>query len=132
MIRRPPRSTRTDTLFPYTTLFRSPSFPKPRVSLSTKWRSGSNRASCVKYEPFALSLSKGRSFFEPSKRRTVLRQAQHERNWGDADLTHGAPRSAPRLHQDRFRRQDKVEAGDDLRSEGRRGGQEGGNPWRWQ
>src|SRR3546814_9737953 len=25
MVRRPPRSTRTDTLFPYTTLFRSPS-----------------------------------------------------------------------------------------------------------
>src|SRR3546814_8430011 len=33
MIRRPPRSTRTDTLFPYTTLFRSPGvevgFPPP-------------------------------------------------------------------------------------------------------
>src|SRR3546814_966621 len=27
MIRRPPRSTRTDTLFPYTTLFRSPTPP---------------------------------------------------------------------------------------------------------
>src|SRR3546814_20806020 len=27
MIRRPPRSTRTDTLFPYTTLFRSQSAP---------------------------------------------------------------------------------------------------------
>src|SRR3546814_17990795 len=27
MIRRPPRSTRTDTLFPYTTLFRSPLRP---------------------------------------------------------------------------------------------------------
>src|SRR3546814_1931024 len=27
MIRRPPRSTRTDTLFPYTTLFRSPRRP---------------------------------------------------------------------------------------------------------
>src|SRR3546814_10528888 len=26
MIRRPPRSTRTDTLFPYTTLFRSPGY----------------------------------------------------------------------------------------------------------
>src|SRR3546814_2900520 len=26
MIRRPPRSTRTDTLFPYTTLFRSPHY----------------------------------------------------------------------------------------------------------
>src|SRR3546814_18069102 len=30
MIRRPPRSTRTDTLFPYTTLFRSPA-PWPRT-----------------------------------------------------------------------------------------------------
>src|SRR3546814_18890844 len=30
MIRRPPRSTRTDTLFPYTTLFRSDGFPLPR------------------------------------------------------------------------------------------------------
>src|SRR3546814_2556740 len=35
MIRRPPRSTRTDTLFPYTTLFRSPrtlftNWPRPR------------------------------------------------------------------------------------------------------
>src|SRR3546814_4392221 len=29
MIRRPPRSTRTDTLFPYTTLFRSPSLERP-------------------------------------------------------------------------------------------------------
>src|SRR3546814_9151833 len=28
MIRRPPRSTRTDTLFPYTTLFRSPHYFK--------------------------------------------------------------------------------------------------------
>src|SRR3546814_6560166 len=28
MIRRPPRSTRTDTLFPYTTLFRSPCTPR--------------------------------------------------------------------------------------------------------
>src|SRR3546814_3560583 len=29
MIRRPPRSTRTDTLFPYTTLFRSQYFGEP-------------------------------------------------------------------------------------------------------
>src|SRR3546814_13374337 len=29
MIRRPPRSTRTDTLFPYTTLFRSAGIPIP-------------------------------------------------------------------------------------------------------
>src|SRR3546814_18248011 len=32
MIRRPPRSTRTDTLFPYTTLFRSQLSPRPAVN----------------------------------------------------------------------------------------------------
>src|SRR3546814_9014034 len=36
MIRRPPRSTRTDTLFPYTTLFRSRRAPTRRRA----WRSG--------------------------------------------------------------------------------------------
>src|SRR3546814_3520080 len=34
MIRRPPRSTRTDTLFPYTTLFRSSATRPLEVSLS--------------------------------------------------------------------------------------------------
>src|SRR3546814_10236556 len=33
MIRRPPRSTRTDTLFPYTTLFRSRRADNPRASM---------------------------------------------------------------------------------------------------
>src|SRR3546814_1838108 len=33
MIRRPPRSTRTDTLFPYTTLFRSDMFAPPQVGV---------------------------------------------------------------------------------------------------
>src|SRR3546814_12202755 len=32
MIRRPPRSTRTDTLFPYTTLFRSSRLRCPRAA----------------------------------------------------------------------------------------------------
>src|SRR3546814_9376931 len=42
MIRRPPRSTRTDTLFPYTTLFRSvvPALaPVPQAGLHTRQRS---------------------------------------------------------------------------------------------
>src|SRR3546814_1023689 len=38
MIRRPPRSTRTDTLFPYTTLFRS------RAPASRSWPRRSDRA----------------------------------------------------------------------------------------
>src|SRR3546814_14804653 len=43
MIRRPPRSTRTDTLFPYTTLFRS---------FGAWWR----RAAGALAEPFAVSM----------------------------------------------------------------------------
>src|SRR3546814_2880300 len=39
MIRRPPRSTRTDTLFPYTTLFRSPCWRGSRCSRSVGGRS---------------------------------------------------------------------------------------------
>src|SRR3546814_11697256 len=39
MIRRPPRSTRTDTLFPYTTLFRS------KGGIDAKWTDGEARQS---------------------------------------------------------------------------------------
>src|SRR3546814_2148421 len=52
MIRRPPRSTRTDTLFPYTTLFRSP------VSLST-----SRLSSSSSLPKFGLSSSTSSSYF---------------------------------------------------------------------
>src|SRR3546814_8339414 len=41
MIRRPPRSTRTDTLFPYTTLFRSESKARPKgmtTGTATGWK----------------------------------------------------------------------------------------------
>src|SRR3546814_4556251 len=47
MIRRPPRSTRTDTLFPYTTLFRSAGewLPAPRCWPATPARPSCPRAS---------------------------------------------------------------------------------------
>src|SRR3546814_9627776 len=38
MIRRPPRSTRTDTLFPYTTLFRSAEHRRPPRRPRQIWR----------------------------------------------------------------------------------------------
>src|SRR3546814_3509566 len=41
MIRRPPRSTRTDTLFPYTTLFRSASRSAPKEARSGRGSSPS-------------------------------------------------------------------------------------------
>src|SRR3546814_7247258 len=42
MIRRPPRSTRTDTLFPYTTLFRSKG---AGVRVPAAWRAANTRSS---------------------------------------------------------------------------------------
>src|SRR3546814_4703583 len=59
MIRRPPRSTRTDTLFPYTTLFRSP-----------RWRSAAAR-SILAPCPQWISMAR------PSGR-----NLQHERSGG--------------------------------------------------
>src|SRR3546814_10364612 len=46
MIRRPPRSTRTDTLFPYTTLFRSARVPATRRPASTACPA--NACSCAR------------------------------------------------------------------------------------
>src|SRR3546814_9007375 len=48
MIRRPPRSTRTDTLFPYTTLFRSVAYAKKNptaVSFASGGKGTSNQLS---------------------------------------------------------------------------------------
>src|SRR3546814_2595850 len=50
MIRQPPRSTRTDTLFPYTTLFRSVLFasvdaPSQSATIERYWSDGSSDSS---------------------------------------------------------------------------------------
>src|SRR3546814_5947314 len=55
MIRRPPRSTRTDTLFPYTTLFRSTSDRNSRL------RSPSRNPVVHQAAPLKISRSQGRS-----------------------------------------------------------------------
>src|SRR3546814_19926109 len=47
MIRRPPRSTRTDTLFPYTTLFRSPPRHAELVSASMNTAFAGSRPTAV-------------------------------------------------------------------------------------
>src|SRR3546814_5996062 len=55
MIRRPPRSTRTDTLFPYTTLFRS----GPRRSSCSPWCARSRRrreSACARSEEHTSEL----------------------------------------------------------------------------
>src|SRR3546814_3117522 len=54
MIRRPPRSTRTDTLFPYTTLFRSQAEMLPRL-IGDELRVGQNQL-CLFHRPVQPSL----------------------------------------------------------------------------
>src|SRR3546814_3693439 len=60
MIRRPPRSTRTDTLFPYTTLFRSQAHPEigDRDDLADALNEG--RRWYVEREPAEYSSAKNR------------------------------------------------------------------------
>src|SRR3546814_11137522 len=77
MIRRPPRSTRTDTLFPYTTLFRSAggsSAPPDAGSFHTSTRSDHERV-CVaaQREPPLASAVRRHHAFAAHGERSPLR-----------------------------------------------------------
>src|SRR3546814_20317336 len=61
MIRRPPRSTRTDTLFPYTTLFRST--PNSSAQVGMLYASGDDRRDSG-YSLFYLGINIG-AFLAP-------------------------------------------------------------------
>src|SRR3546814_1993374 len=79
MIRRPPRSTRTDTLFPYTTLFRS---PRPRRCLPASLPRGNAGMSAepllqVEHLTVDYRLPRRRLFEAPPRHRAL----------GDVSLT---------------------------------------------
>src|SRR3546814_4278048 len=74
MIRRPPRSTRTDTLFPYTTLFRSPSachFCKTAIKSSVVCRSTAEKGSSS--SKVSASCSNNRSEEHTSELQSLMR-----------------------------------------------------------
>src|SRR3546814_20318314 len=75
MIRRPPRSTRTDTLFPYTTLFRS---PDRAGNLPVAGRAG-ERAVVLQYRVLHRARVAGRTGLERGASRPAARpaRAQH-------------------------------------------------------
>src|SRR3546814_4197771 len=62
MIRRPPRSTRTDTLFPYTTLFRSGAPPAPAPAEAAATRSSSPESQRLR-RAFAARQAGGQGSF---------------------------------------------------------------------
>src|SRR3546814_5450912 len=88
MIRRPPRSTRTDTLFPYTTLFRS----KLQIAFTLGWdKPGEGRTS----ERLVLRMEPPESAVETSRCREfeLLRAMQGvlpvpAAYWADPDARH--------------------------------------------
>src|SRR3546814_5280645 len=91
MIRRPPRSTRTDTLFPYTTLFRSspsstltvaPSGTSPR---RIKSASGSCRSEEHTSELQSL-MRISYAVFCLKKKTTTQKTTEHEIQFKDTDI----------------------------------------------
>src|SRR3546814_9173917 len=68
MIRRPPRSTRTDTLFPYTTLFRSPNAARSGVTPETSWYPARDRR-----KPVLSSSKMSRSEEHTSELQSLMR-----------------------------------------------------------
>src|SRR3546814_2155931 len=87
MIRRPPRSTRTDTLFPYTTLFRSHSTNisrcvaeaiSPGVRMRITPRSGlgvPEKTETLKQAPLSQTASVGRSEEHTSELQSLMRNS---------------------------------------------------------
>src|SRR3546814_7266273 len=72
MIRRPPRSTRTDTLFPYTTLFRSAALGHP-ASKPLGRRNGNKRANGrIAVRPYAIEAER-RSEEHTSELQSLMR-----------------------------------------------------------
>src|SRR3546814_9482851 len=76
MIRRPPRSTRTDTLFPYTTLFRSTCRVSSDLMLKTRLRkistTQSNSSKC-KHQPSINHRDRSRSEEHTSELQSLMR-----------------------------------------------------------
>src|SRR3546814_7362376 len=74
MIRRPPRSTRTDTLFPYTTLFRSPAVRRSRRRFQRSYRSCPSPSSPCRRQDLMLGLF---APFRSSYRNIAARSEEH-------------------------------------------------------
>src|SRR3546814_4969275 len=119
MIRRPPRSTRTDTLFPYTTLFRSPATepaePASREESHAPFRSASRRdpdhrawLSSRSEEHTSELQSLMRTSYavfclkKKKKQQTLVLQSQHRHQFPDTHLTQNEHLPSISLYADRI------------------------------
>src|SRR3546814_12015964 len=93
MIRRPPRSTRTDTLFPYTTLFRSDVLIWAASQIVEAENLGLRTSRFLRFTPYQLLMATGRetgardyrlfkgalSRLQSTSIRTTIRHGEHWR-----------------------------------------------------
>src|SRR3546814_1203457 len=77
MIRRPPRSTRTDTLFPYTTLFRSVDPLDTRRSLARAFHA--RRRIGVIHDPCLATVGRGEEAVMPGRVEAVRHRFRQHR-----------------------------------------------------
>src|SRR3546814_19043627 len=73
MIRRTPRSTRTDTLFPYTTLFQSPKPPCAAFAPATHTSSAPSSPSSTQKNPSPHTIITDRSEEHTSELQSLMR-----------------------------------------------------------
>src|SRR3546814_1841444 len=97
MIRRPPRSTRTDTLFPYTTLFRSGRLLALACRRRFRRWALRGRPEAVEHASPRLPLGRGLS------RASAAVAGIANRAWIFAHLAHGSRARAQDLHRRAFR-----------------------------
>src|SRR3546814_16365086 len=96
MIRRPPRSTRTDTLFPYTTLFRSassavvfiqeqqnPCLRRARAHIIARFKSNARHVRC---EQPSYGVSKAHGFTKAGVRLVGLSLVYARKAWSQPQL----------------------------------------------
>src|SRR3546814_11314570 len=125
MIRRPPRSTLTDTLFPYTTLFRSDRDPRSRALLHSGPAPNARRHPHHEADGSLIAMSEER-----------LREKLRKIEALYAGAATAGEKSAAGAAAERIRRQFEAarknerdkEFKSSLRSEERRVGKEGGRP----
>src|SRR3546814_4996061 len=105
MIRRPPRSTRTDTLFPYTTLFRSPVLELRDLASPGKLAPTSLTLRAGEVLGLAGTLGSGRSELlhaifgaDPAAPGTVLLDGTPVGRWPDEAVAAGIALEIGRAH----------------------------------
>src|SRR3546814_6355897 len=90
MIRLPPRFTRTDTLFPYTTLFRSPAWSADR-SFCGCWREDADSDEPANHRPYLVAQRRAHLVRRIAGGRTRSGAGLAGRQWrGQVDAAGGA------------------------------------------